>query len=303
MAVDNQGNVIRFDGVSWSKPVSIGTHALTAVSCPSATFCVAAAADNSVRIFRGRSWGEPRVIDTASAGQLDLFGFIGITSLTCPTPTFCMASNVLGDVRSYNGHRWTARRRIESKSLLRLDSFVGKASIVGVSCPSPTFCAAVTAASRAFTWDGTSWSPQTFLKPVNEKALDRLSGLPRIVGISCASSTFCAAIDPAGAVHLYDGLRWSPARTIDAGSAQRGNRDGLTAVSCPSATFCMAVDDLGRALSYDGASWSGPRTVDPTLGLSTVSCSSTRFCVALNDLGEAAVYDGSSWSRPQAIDG
>jgi hypothetical protein len=41
VVVDGGGHAITYDGSGWSSPTSIDTVGLTAVSCPSASFCVA----------------------------------------------------------------------------------------------------------------------------------------------------------------------------------------------------------------------------------------------------------------------
>jgi hypothetical protein len=303
MAVDDEGNAIKFDGRSWSRPTPLHVLGMTAVSCPSAQFCVAGDINNSVLVFRGRTWSKQKRIDSATGGIEDIFGSSGITSVSCPSSTFCTTGDVRGRYATFDGGYWSPPKRLEPTSLYHADALIGDAAIQEVSCTSATFCAAATVAGRVFEWDGASWSRPVLLTPLDNIGLAELAGLPQISGISCASPTFCVAVGPSGQINTYNGRSWSKPVPIDTGSALEGNRDGLTAVSCPSAQFCMAVDDLGRALTFNGTSWSPPQTVDATLGLSTVSCPSARFCMALSDLGEAFAYNGTSWSPPTTIEG
>ena len=88
-------------------------------------------------------------------------------------------------------------------------------------------------------------------------ATDARSGL---VAISCASTTFCVALDSGGGAITLNQGTWSSPVLVD-------SRVGVpTAASCPSATFCMAVDSGGNAFAYTGSvtGWQ-PFTVDPAV--------------------------------------
>lgn len=135
----------------------------------------------------------------------------------------------------------------------------------------------------------TGWSPAALVDD------------PFLAGsISCASSSFCAAVDRNGNAYTYDGQAWSSARSIDPPTyVSGGGWAGLGAVSCASPTFCVAVDSLGKATTYDGVSWSTPAMVD-SVGLGSVSCASASFCVAAGS-NTVAIYDGSAWRQPESI--
>ena len=130
--------------------------------------------------------------------------------------------------------------------------------------------------------------------------------------VSCASETFCAAVDYRGNVVMFDGTRWSHPILLQVPFADQqlyGGLQEITAVSCPTADFCAAVDVQGNAFTYDGISWSGPTLVDPPPTnccspisiLYSVSCPTATFCVAVGDGGginggNAFMYDGTNWS-------
>jgi hypothetical protein len=63
---------------------------------------------------------------------------------------------------------------------------------------------------------------------------------PYPTAVSCASATYCAAVDGNGAVLQWSGTAWSYDR-VDPGHH-------LTAVSCPTTTFCAAVDSAGDVI-------------------------------------------------------
>jgi hypothetical protein len=112
--------------------------------------------------------------------------------------------------------------------------------------------------------------------------------------VSCASSSFCAAVgmaDAFGSAAVYRDGSWSEASFVDMPSQ-------LFSVSCPTSSFCLAMDGSGNALAYNGNSWSAPTPAG--VGLDSVSCTSRTFCVAVGAAfrggGNAAVYNGSTWS-------
>src|ERR1700688_2740891 len=97
-----------------------------------------------------------------------------------------------------------------------------------ISSHSSSFCAAVDLAGYATTFNGVTWSALTAPVPTNP-----VTGL---TAVSCASASFCAAIDgPAGTVVMYNGTTWSMPLSIDPAM-------DTASVSCPSAQFCVALD-------------------------------------------------------------
>lgn len=111
---------------------------------------------------------------------------------------------------------------------------------------------------------------------------------------SCASASFCAAVDNENDAMTYDGNSWSGQVNITGTTGI-----GPTSVSCPSSSFCVAGDTNGRVITYDGSSWSSPNYVGKDhYAIIAVSCSSSAFCVALDQRSYAIVYNGSSWSSP-----
>ncbi|HXB65763.1 MAG TPA: hypothetical protein VNV42_12915 [Solirubrobacteraceae bacterium] len=124
-------------------------------------------------------------------------------------------------------------------------------------------------------------------------------------GVSCASTSLCAAVDRSGHVLISAAPAavgpWS-SHAIDPGHA-------LTAVSCaPGGALCVAVDDDGHTLASDdaGTSWSAPLDIDGTASLTGVSCASASLCVAVDRSGNVFVSihpSASAWSSGQAIDG
>jgi hypothetical protein len=84
---------------------------------------------------------------------------------------------------------------------------------------------------------GQTWGAPVRVEPGQPSAT---SVGPYPTGISCPSTTYCAAVDGAGAVLQWSGSAWSH-DVVDPGRH-------LTAVSCPSTALCVAVDSAGDAL-------------------------------------------------------
>jgi hypothetical protein len=180
----------------------------------------------------------------------------------------------------------------------------------------------------------TVWPAMTFAPP---QAIDPPAG--GLDAVSCATSTFCEAVDRFGNAFSFRGKTWSGPSRIDA--IPDGLVTGMTtAISCPATTFCAEVDQNGNAATYNGSRWSAPTTTgisaaavscpsstfcaavgssytsvysstggawSPTVlttntSLVAVSCPSSSFCLAVNSGGDSFTYNGSSWSTATAFD-
>jgi len=159
-----------------------------------------------------------------------------------------------------------------------------------------TFCVAVGTATPptavpqtvAERWNGSSWS----LMPT--PTTGNVSGRV-LLGVSCASPTFCAAVgNSANArtlAELWDGTRWHVARTPN----NAGATNALAGVSCKSPTSCVAVGgselvgvrDAFRTLvaTWDGRAWEPATSPDvetsARTALASVSCATTYECTGV----------------------
>jgi len=249
----------------------------TSVSCPSASFCMAVLQSGYAARYDGTTWSQPtRLPSAATLGEPD--------SVSCPTVRFCLAVDARDAATLiYKNSRWSSGGTVPGTQ-------VGMAS---VSCSSPSFCAAVSNGSDAFTFNGTSWSPATAADPGGQLST-----------VSCPSARFCAAVDYGPNVVTFNGSSWSKPSAIDLGSY-------LQAVSCASASFCVALDRKGNALTFNGRTWSAPVNATPdglTMGEGgiswpVVSCPASNFCAAVDGQeGNVVTFDGSTWTAPVTID-
>jgi hypothetical protein len=175
---------------------------------------------------------------------------------------------------------------------------IGMGSLAAVSCPSESFCVAVSGA-EAKTYNGRSWSAVTFI----DTAGDGVSA------VSCSSPSFCIAVGGGMNAFAYNGHSWSMLASIAyTNLIPFGMSDGLESVSCVSASFCVATDGWGNAFVYNGESWSVSRiSYSGITSGSAVSCSSSSFCTLItnyeggNDGVFSANYDGISWTNAPYI--
>jgi hypothetical protein len=280
MATDFLNQYLIFNGTSWSTPQTLGTFSLLPlVSCASADMCVAVDADGDAKIWNGSSWGPSAVIDPPDALQLPS----AIGGISCPTTSFCLAGDDRGDDVVYNGSGWSTPQQA--------GAIAGDAasSVTGVSCTSATFCAAVTTdpdginqVGDAWTYNGTAW----------DSTANQIDPSP-FTAVSCAAQSFCAGVDGAGDAVTYNGSTWSAPNQMDNGGG------GLDSVSCPAETFCAAVDTNGNVVTYNGSTWNTPQHLDTTAAqssatptptqLNSVSCSTQSFCVAVDEHGNAVI--------------
>ena len=216
-AVDLAGNVLTYDGSSWSAPNAITEGGILSVSCASTTFCVDVGEGGGENTWNGSSWNGPGPVGS------DEFN---LNSVSCPTSQFCVAVDDNGGADTWDGSTWTGPTTVDSEE-----------DLTSVSCVSSSFCAAVDDGGNALVYDGVSWT-----------SAGDVDGENGFESVSCSSAAFCVAVDNEGNALTYNGASWS-SDDID-GSTQ------LASVDCVTTSFCVAGDTNGNALTYNGSSWS-----------------------------------------------
>jgi hypothetical protein len=287
-------------GTRWAiKPVPVppssGFARLTAVSCPTASHCVAVGVYDS-RSSGGRStmaviWNGSRWRMTAMPVPS---GFTVLSGISCTSPTFCTAvgwddgPSVGGTlVETWNGSTWAVRPTPNPAGS------TGSA-LTAVSCASATACSAVgnyTTSGSYFLslaeyWNGSTWKIQP---TPNATGTDTY-----LTGVSCPAAGACTASGYTGGgastlVEVLNAGTWTVVATPNPGP-----NDELLAMSCSSATACTAVGQYdstsGRTLTlaeaWNGSTWAVQPTpskgsrVTRTRELTGVSCPSASFCMA-----------------------
>ncbi|MCL4434860.1 MAG: IPT/TIG domain-containing protein [Actinobacteria bacterium] len=260
--------------VNLTLPTDTSISGLYAVSCVSATFCMALAPSLPPLLWNGTAWTE-----TSTTSSM------GVNDLSCVSATFCMAVGyntsdygyaASNAVEIWNGASWTSQSVISTGVWDELYS---------VSCTSTTFCMTVDGSSTLY-WNGSSWAQRSVPGITGSTGYNDLISST----ISCRDS-FCELIgeNSNGAyynVFSYNGSSWS---TTTSGLANPHD------VSCISAQLCEVLGygknwNAGEAELSKGSAWlpqSTPVTdlnwqSDPMNGYTGfVSCSSGGFCMAL----------------------
>jgi hypothetical protein len=282
---------------------SQGSIVLSAVSCASATACVAVGGYDA----RDDEGTEPSTLAEHWDGEqwavqvmpeLDL---ASLAAVSCTSATACTAvgtSEVNGLLAEHwDGEQWTVQATPEPGE-----------GLTGIACTSATACSAVgtngLGAVLAEAWNGKTWSSQ----PIR----NRLGAT--LLAISCASVRTCATVgshvdearDQLTLAERWNGASWAvqPTFSSHAATAQPNSLAGLT---CTSARACMAVGTFGGLASPFAAvgalaeAWNGrrwairrPRNPAGTLNvtLAGVSCTSARACTAVGGYVNSRSLEG-----------
>ena len=101
-----------------------------------------------------------------------------------------------------------------------------------------------------------------------------------LTAVSCATATFCVAVDDSGNAAVLNHGTWS---VNPVGST-------VVTVSCPARGFCMATNAAGGTVAYRDGKWSQVSVVDGATAITALSCASTTFCVATDHHGNVLYY-------------
>jgi len=236
---------LAWNGKAWAiEPTGTLSGNLTAVSCATATSCVAGGTARDMSwpsspaiadSWDGTAWSSTTVPQPAGSTYTTL------SAVSCLSATSCLAVGDYGSDFSatWNGTRW---------SLGTMPAPAGGVSptLAALSCTSSRFCVAVgqylndvdTPEALVVNWNGSVWSIAS--QPV---------GLPvgaTLTGVSCASASACAAVGSYQDSHgnsqplaeTWDGTSWTVATTSLPAAAESGSLDG---VSCLETGACTAV--------------------------------------------------------------
>jgi len=271
-----------------------------AVSCPTATSCVAVG-----QYLDTAGYAEP-VVDTLSNGSW--------TSAEGPLPS---------DTATDSGPNFP-------DALLYSVSCTSTTSCVAVGRYRNTADHYV---GLIDTLSGTTWSATTAPLPT-PSAPDTGSYPPTLTGVSCVSASFCAASgayldgggDLTGLLEVYSNGTWSAVsapQPAGAGNDGDGFQSALVSqVVCPSASSCTGVgiyedntgNDQGLIESWNGSAWAPTQAPLPAgaglgfLQLGAVSCPSPTFCVSVGQYTDGSdktrglleTLSGGTWTGTQS---
>ena len=265
-------------------PTNATYSQLSAVSCPSAGYCVAVGFYHQpifpteqplVEVWHDTTW-----IVQQSAG-LTFSTDANLSAISCSAPDQCTAVGFAGRnplAESWNGTTWSAQTTATPQN-------VKWSQLLAVSCHSSQSCMAVGYSYNnnylplAEGWNGSSW---TIVPAINPSG----AAWAHLQGVSCPTDTACTAVgyfaNPSGAflplVEAWDGaessLQSTPHPAGDADST-------LSGVSCISSTHCVGVGSSGGTGSNtslvevsNGTVWSTENAVNPqgTTGRPWIPC-------------------------------
>ena len=162
-----------------------------------------------------------------------------------------------------------------------LPTSVTSHTLVQVSRPTTTWCAAVDNSGNAYTYSSGKWSAGT-----------AVSGATEFDGL-VPTTTFCMAVSYDDGFDTYNGSSWSAMSGTTFGGLVNTS---FTGVSCGTSTFCAVSDFLsGHEVVYNSGVWTG--TASPAggggQGMPTVSClPGTKTCMMVDNDGEYVTCDG-----------
>jgi hypothetical protein len=272
--------------------------ALSAVSCPSTSLCVAADHRGNVLTSTDPAAGRWKTagVDTSSPG------FFGIVSVSCPTRAFCAAVDSTGNVL-------TSTNPTGGASAWKLRNVDGKLGLFGISCQSASLCVAVDNNAAITSTRPAGGSSSWHRVVIDSGTVNKLNA------VSCPSASLCVAVDADGNVLAStdptgDAPGWKPTSVVYGSPFAPGipGVSGLTAISCPSTTFCASVDSMGelaRSTDPAGGSTAWPvEQIDGSNSAAGISCPSS-WCVAVDQAGNVLTStrpsDPSAWTV-QAVD-
>jgi Protein kinase domain len=260
LAADSGGNVYTYSSGRWSGPNQLVSGALTSVSCATAGFCAATGPDGRAYVYADGTWSAPSELTGADGHPADL------KWVSCPETGFCVAAGKW-DAYTYSGGQWAQGYQIQQTR-----------TFASISCPAATFCLATDSGGNVYTYSGGHWSGP---RQLTDGAL---------TSVSCATISFCAATGPDGRAYVYADGTWSaPSQLTDTD----GNPTNLRSVSCPSAGICLATGTLD-AYTYSAGTWAAGQLIQKDSSLTSISCPAARFCVAADTGGDVYTYSASA---------
>jgi len=293
-----------------TNPEAEKLNELEDISCQSSSLCMAVGNDHYREKGFVESWN-------GSSWKMALNGISETKAISCPTSTWCMAI-AKSDAKGW-GLSWSEGFGSWFQEAKNPPTPEGATEVRlnDVSCTSESACTAVGRyyASGAYKpyvarWNGTGWSLQTAPSPSEGSASEAM------LGVSCASSSFCVAVGAAAGkpfAERWNGSEWAVLSTANPG----GEAALLAGVSCPTTSYCMAVGSYRESLSvtktlaerWNGSNWAISSTPNPAKEgepkLLSVSCLSSSSCIAVGRFSKffpaeettvAESWNGSSWA-------
>ncbi|HUY86566.1 MAG TPA: Ig-like domain-containing protein, partial [Acidimicrobiales bacterium] len=271
---------------SWAAPAIVDTGSFTAVSCPSASECVAVDGTGDIATSNNPAGGAST---WSVASNVSTNG--GFTGVSCPSTTLCIAVS--------NRYAFWGNPSVSRPSWVSMN-ITGVGRLQGIDCISTTLCVAVDNSGDAL-FSTTPTVAASWSAPLS------IDGTTALASISCdPTGALCMALDIGGStvsstnVSSGSSSTWTAANSITSLS-------GTSGLSCPSVTFCIAIDSSGQASytlnpSAPFPTWSTAVQIESTAAITMgINCASVTSCVAVDSYGNVVVTENpqgaaSAWA-------
>lgn len=267
-------------GSSWqpSAAYSAGSH--LAVACPSTSLCIST---TSGQTNIAAITGTTATWTNSSANNADF------TADVCPSSSFCLHTDYSSETTE--GVVYATKPAESSSWGTLIDN-----SVKGYGLA----CAPLTTSTSGLCVDvGAEGRMSTSTDPSSTWTTGAtIDGTNKLTGVSCPTTSFCAAIDNAGNILTST----KPLEATAWMSAAVASATELTGISCPTASFCVAVDSTGTILTSTnptGGAGAWQAATATLVALHDVWCASSTLCVAVGASGTLLVYSATSPTTPQ----
>lgn len=243
--------------------------AVTSISCPSATLCVASDGGDifvSTDPTGGRAAWTPMQI-----GQLaPEVSPIDVSAVSCPTVSFCLA------IDSFQHVFWSTDPA-GGPGAWHASSAAQLNAASAVACASPNACLALSG-DRIYTTTAPTVADGWHLAvTIPDEARNVACPSTALCVVTTASGKVLTTQDPGDATPT-----WTPEAPLPDATAL-SQPDSLT---CPSVNFCASIissfSDGAVITSTDPAGGASTWTAHPLTGVASIACASTALCVAFS---------------------
>ena len=259
-------------------------NSLNAVSCvPESTDCV-------VSDSKGNAYYATNVSTSADGTWTKWTGPAGTEpseAVACPATSLCAIAAGHAETPDAGGSVYYATSLGGAWKIAREPTYGTDA----ISCASTSLC--VSGQLEGYIDETT--------RPASEEWFPVELGLDTVTAVDCFSSSFCAAVDSKGSVHIAN----TEAKIKEKAGWKSTDVDGTTAlhgVACTSTTSCVAVDGEGDVLdlAINGSDEAtvAKHDIDPTNKLTAITCTGLA-CATVDSQGNIylSADGGSSWTK------
>lgn len=234
------------------------------VSCPSVSLCVATAYPGTLLTSTDPGDG------SSAVWKIEPLDGTNWLDVSCPSASLCVAADAIGQVLvstdpAGGAATWTASTLVTTKP-----------AGLSVVCAHGPIC-------LASSWGGQLW--ETIDPASGATAWTQADNAVPLYGVSCPSTTFCAAVDDIGDVITTTNTGDDPFWSVE-----RANGLALLSIACVTTTLCIATDSTGDVVTSVAPATTTPdwttTNVDGAEAISDISCPTTTFCAAVDDAGD-----------------